>query len=487
MGRPRGVHRTRWAAAGAALAVTIGSGGLMTTSASIGSGDRAVFVPITPCRLLDTRPGSDNVGARNGPLGSGETFTTSVRGANGNCTIPDDATAVAMNVAVVDGTAASFLTLWPSDASRPLTANLNWVAGAPPTPNKVDVRIGADGRISMFNLTGNVHVVADVFGYYADHHHDDRYYTRSALEHGSSDIGILERMSDRELALERWGLDPGRNAAIPVTSHLGGTAFDGDFVWVGQTGVGAGHVLKIDPRTNQVVQTITGPAVPNPNELLFDGTAIWAFSGGVAGRIDAASGAVTGPITIGDGTRAVTGAAFDGTSIWVSLAGLTGTALRLSPTTGAVQMSVATGSNPNDIAFDGTHLWTANTNANSLSKIVPSTGSVTTTASSLASSPYDLAFDGQYLWVKEFASLRRIDPVNNSYVGGAIAAEPGPSGLWYDGRSIWLVNNLGLQRLDRLTNAIMTIDAVGSTGGTFDGTNVWYLARTPARVMKITP
>ena len=42
--------RARWAAIGAAVAVTIGAGGIMSASASIDSGERTVFVPITPCR-----------------------------------------------------------------------------------------------------------------------------------------------------------------------------------------------------------------------------------------------------------------------------------------------------------------------------------------------------------------------------------------------------------------------------------------------------
>ena len=40
--------------------------------AAASSGERAVFVPITPCRLFDTRPGSDNVGPKNFPMLAGE-------------------------------------------------------------------------------------------------------------------------------------------------------------------------------------------------------------------------------------------------------------------------------------------------------------------------------------------------------------------------------------------------------------------------------
>jgi hypothetical protein len=149
----------------------------------VNTGEKAVFVPIAPCRLLDLRPAPDLVGPRSAPLGPGETYTQAVRGANGQCDIPADATAVAMNVTAVGGTAGSFLTIWPSDISpRPLASNLNWVPGSPPTPNKVDVKLSVDGNINMFNLTGSVSVLADVVGYYADHNHDDRYFTKTQSE-----------------------------------------------------------------------------------------------------------------------------------------------------------------------------------------------------------------------------------------------------------------------------------------------------------------
>ena len=103
-------------------------------------------------------------------------------GTNGQCTIPAQANAVAMNVTVVNGTADSFLTLWPADANQPLASNLNWRAGDGATPNKVDVKLGADGRINFYNNAGTVDVIADVVGYYADHNHDDRYYTKAEVD-----------------------------------------------------------------------------------------------------------------------------------------------------------------------------------------------------------------------------------------------------------------------------------------------------------------
>ena len=157
-------------------------GSLMSASASVDSGDRSVYVPITPCRVMDTRPAPDNVGSRSTPLVAQETHTISVLGTNGNCTIPTDASAVAMNVTVANPDDQSYLTVFPSDAPRPLASSVNWVAGQGPTPNAVTSDVSADGKISFFNNAGKVNVIADIVGYFVNHSHDDRYYTKAEID-----------------------------------------------------------------------------------------------------------------------------------------------------------------------------------------------------------------------------------------------------------------------------------------------------------------
>ncbi len=162
--RPR-FARTRWTSFGAALALVLGAGGVLTSSAAT-PGTASTFVPITPCRLADTRPGTDNIGTRNTPIGPNDTFSAQVTGTNGNCTIPTTATGVSMNITAIAPTAASFLTVWPTDQTRPLTANLNWTAGQAPTPNAVTATLSTTGAISLYNLSGNVDVTIDIVGYY---------------------------------------------------------------------------------------------------------------------------------------------------------------------------------------------------------------------------------------------------------------------------------------------------------------------------------
>lgn len=162
-GRRRSGWRSRWAAIGAAVAVSIGGGAVLQHAiAAPGDVVQNSFVPVSPVRILDTRPAPENVGGVVGPLVAGQTHTFQVTGVAG---VPATASAVVMNMTVTGTTGSSFLTVFPAGATRPTASNLNWVAGTT-IPNLVTVKIGAAGQVSVYNLTGNVHVIADVAGYY---------------------------------------------------------------------------------------------------------------------------------------------------------------------------------------------------------------------------------------------------------------------------------------------------------------------------------
>jgi hypothetical protein len=167
--------RTRWAAIGAAVAVTLGAGGIGLVSAT-GPAGAVAFVPITPCRLIDTRPAPQQVGTRVGPLGAGEAATLDSYGAVGECTqVPVGATGLSLNVTAVNATEPTFLTIYPNDQPRPTASSLNPVPGAPATPNAVVTDLSAGGRFAIYNYLGTVD--DDV-----DHEHDDRYYTEAEID-----------------------------------------------------------------------------------------------------------------------------------------------------------------------------------------------------------------------------------------------------------------------------------------------------------------
>jgi hypothetical protein len=161
-----------WTALSIAVAATVGSGVLMSVSAASGASTKSVYVPITPCRVMDTRTPPSTVGPRNTPLGAAETYSINVIGIAGNCNIPTEAIGLGLNVTAINPTAASFLTVFPSLEARPLASSLNWVAGQPPTPNAVTTNIGIDGKVSFYNNVGTVDLAADVVGFYVSHEHN---------------------------------------------------------------------------------------------------------------------------------------------------------------------------------------------------------------------------------------------------------------------------------------------------------------------------
>jgi hypothetical protein len=166
-----GVWRSRWAAVGAAVAVTLGAGSLVAVNAA--SSAPSSFVSITPTRILDTRT---DVGLA-GPFVSTVAQTLRVTGTvatqpPGNAApvdaevVPAAATSVVFNVTVVRPSTKGFLSVRPGDASGfPATSNINWAAGGANIANAVTVQLPASGDVNIF-VNGTVgHVLIDVAGY----------------------------------------------------------------------------------------------------------------------------------------------------------------------------------------------------------------------------------------------------------------------------------------------------------------------------------
>lgn len=113
------------------------------------------FQPVGPVRLLDTR----NTG---GPIGAGQTRQLNVLALG----IPTTGVgSVALNITTTDGTAPSFVTVWPTGTNRPPTSTVNFGANTV-VPNTIVVGVGTAGQISIFNSSGSVHVIADATGWF---------------------------------------------------------------------------------------------------------------------------------------------------------------------------------------------------------------------------------------------------------------------------------------------------------------------------------
>lgn len=167
--RRRGtVSRLGWLSAGVALAAAVGALAFARTSVALDAFAPTLYTPMTPCRLVDTRPAPETVGPRSAPLAANDTYTVDAYPPAGGCPIPTSATALQLNVTAVGATAGTFLTIWPSDAPRPTASSLNPAPGQGPVPNAVTTALSPQGRFSIFNLAGSVNVIVDVVGYFGD-------------------------------------------------------------------------------------------------------------------------------------------------------------------------------------------------------------------------------------------------------------------------------------------------------------------------------
>ncbi|MDQ4091133.1 MAG: hypothetical protein M3163_12640, partial [Actinomycetota bacterium] len=165
------------------------------------------FSPLTPARIVDTR---DGTGGLAGAVGPGATVDLQVTGRGGIPT--NDVAAVAMTVTVTAPSAHGYLTLFPGGTPQPLAANLNFVPGET-VSNLAVVKVGSNGRVSLFNPAGTTHVVVDVAGWYSGS--------------GVGNAGRFEPLAPSRILDTRTGtgggarLGPGASLDLQVTGRGG--------------------------------------------------------------------------------------------------------------------------------------------------------------------------------------------------------------------------------------------------------------------------
>jgi hypothetical protein len=133
------------------------------------------YSPLAPVRICDTRPnnpsnltsitgapanqcnGQNNIGST---LAAGGTKSIAVAGDFG---VPSGATAVVLNVTVVNPTAPGYLSVYPKGAAQPMASNIDYVTGQV-VPNLVEVGTGTAGEVTFYASTPT-DIVVDVEGY----------------------------------------------------------------------------------------------------------------------------------------------------------------------------------------------------------------------------------------------------------------------------------------------------------------------------------
>ena len=249
--------RTRWSAIGAAVAITLGAGGIGFAQAAVDSGDKPITVTVDSKRILDTRINLGLAGgfAKDTPREVQVTGAVDVATDTGTAeetVVPDGATAVLVNVTVVFPTDQGFLTLRAGGATgAPSTSTVNFQAGSV-EPNAATVDLSADGKVQVWvfmpDAAAKADVLIDVVGYTVDHNHDDRYYTKADVD------ALLAAKADKptgtsSIRLRAAAFSQGNSAENGVTYY-----WQNNF-WVTQSSTGACFVA---PVTLPAGATVTG-------------------------------------------------------------------------------------------------------------------------------------------------------------------------------------------------------------------------------------
>jgi len=123
------------------------------------------FVAITPCRIIDTRPGYALPPPFGGPtFAAGETRAYDLSLSSTCPGIPATAGAYSINIHAQTITIPGFITVWPAGFPRP-TASMFMSVPTSPTALAAPVPAGASGQISVYyNAAGDVWI--DINGYY---------------------------------------------------------------------------------------------------------------------------------------------------------------------------------------------------------------------------------------------------------------------------------------------------------------------------------
>jgi hypothetical protein len=128
------------------------------------------YVPITPCRLLETRPvyaGTTWTG-QNGPPALVAGVERTLQVTNSRCDIPASAKAFVLNVTTdtvyANTGPVDFLTIWPADEGRPNFWTLRTSTGGY-VANSAIVKASAAGAIKLYS-SNNVNVTLDISGYF---------------------------------------------------------------------------------------------------------------------------------------------------------------------------------------------------------------------------------------------------------------------------------------------------------------------------------
>jgi hypothetical protein len=121
------------------------------------------FVPVTPCRIVDTRGPAGTFGGPSLPASAPRNFPLPT----GPCAgIPASVSAYSLNITVTNTLGPGFLSIYPQGGAAPLISTLNYLAGET-VANAAIVPAGTSGGITVVAGVSGTDLIIDINGYYS--------------------------------------------------------------------------------------------------------------------------------------------------------------------------------------------------------------------------------------------------------------------------------------------------------------------------------
>ncbi len=177
------------------------------------------LAPVTPCRLVDTRPPNGN-GAFQGTMTFDLRTLAQSGGAYGTCTPFDLSTAQAysLNVTVLPATTLNYLTIWPAGQPMPTESLMNSYDGRIKA-NAAIVPGGSNGEVSVF-VTDHANVLIDINAYFDPSGSNLQFFPlppcRIVDTRMGQDGGTLQAGTERDFPIPGQGLTG--NCGVPANA-----------------------------------------------------------------------------------------------------------------------------------------------------------------------------------------------------------------------------------------------------------------------------
>ena len=228
------------------------------------------FVPVTPCRIVDTRNPDGTFGGPAIGNNSSRSFPLSLSG--NPCGIPSTAVAYSLNVTVVPETTLGYLTIWPSGEGQPVVSTMNSPDGRIKA-NAAIVPAGTpSGSVSVY-VTNTTNVILDIDGYFATPTQGSlQFYPLTPcriVDTRGGDGGMLQAGVERDYAIAGTCEVPSDAAAYSFNVTVLPAAGGLDFLTVWPQGETQPVVSTLNDNTGTVVANAAIVPAGNNNTTAF--------------------------------------------------------------------------------------------------------------------------------------------------------------------------------------------------------------------------